>query len=227
MKNGASDLAELVYFSLKNRILRGEIEAGEPLLEEQLSALFKVSRTPLRKALTALKAEGYLIKGKDRTLRVPKLTAKDADDVLAARRLLETAAAREAAKNAVPEETERLYHLVLDEEEALKNRDTVLTAALDRMFHNQIARMSENGVYEELIGKIEYKISLCLALSNTLGEDINDALTEHRAIAAAIEAGEPECAAQAMTEHLDNVRRRMNAGIEKQADSPKRRATTP
>ncbi len=59
MTNKTSNLADTVYFTLKNRILRGELRPGTALREENLSEIFQVSRTPLRKALTQLMVEGY------------------------------------------------------------------------------------------------------------------------------------------------------------------------
>ena len=95
-----ANLADAAYFALKNKILRGELKSGFPLREEQLSESLGVSRTPLRKALTQLLAEGFLVKGKDRTLRIPYISTSELKDTLKARRLIETAAVAEACNRA-------------------------------------------------------------------------------------------------------------------------------
>ena len=81
-------LADDIYYTLRNRILRGELPPGTALREEYLSEELRVSRTPLRKALTQLTAEGYLVKGRDRTLRIPQISESELIDTLEARKLV-------------------------------------------------------------------------------------------------------------------------------------------
>ncbi|MCE5201283.1 MAG: GntR family transcriptional regulator [Synergistaceae bacterium] len=213
MINENSNLADTVYFTLKNRILRGELRPGTALREENLSDAFQVSRTPLRKALTHLMAEGYLVKGKDRTLRIPEISPDELRDTLSARKLLEIASIEEAALRVTKEDTERIEHFIWDEEEAMKMHDNLLVSSLDRMFHNYLAKISGNKIYEEFIGQLGYKISLYLALSNTLGEVITEALKEHMDILNALKLRMPDRAARAMKIHLDNVEQRMLESI--------------
>lgn len=202
-------LADNIYYTLRNRILRGELLPGTALREEHLSEELHVSRTPLRKALTQLTAEGYLVKGKDRTLRIPQISENELRDTLEARKLLETAAVQRAALRASKEDIERIEHFIWDEEEAMKLHDNVLVSSLDRMFHSYLGKISGNGIYYDFISQVGYRISLFLALSNTLGDVISEALKEHRCILQALKLRTPELAADAMRVHLDNVERRI------------------
>lgn len=213
MPEMGTSLAESVYYSLRNKILRGEMRPGAALLEEELSDTLQVSRTPLRKALTQLTSEGYLEKGKDRTLRIPEISKEALKDTLFTRKLLEVAASEQAALFASAEDISRIEHLVWEEEEALKIRDSLMISSVDRMFHNYIAKTSSNKVLEEFIGQIGYKISLYLALSNTLGDIIEEAIREHQKILNGIKLKMPDRAASAMQEHLNNVERRIFESI--------------
>ena len=206
-------LANNIYYTLKNRILRGELRPGTALREEYLSDELQVSRTPLRKALTQLMAEGYLVKGKDRTLRIPQISEGELMDTLEARRLLEIASVERATLRAAKEDLDRIEHFIWDEEEAMRLHDNVLVSSLDRMFHNYLGQISGNRVYCDFISQVGYKISLFLALSNTLGEVINEALKEHRDILYAIKLRMPERAGTAMKLHLDNVEKRILESI--------------
>lgn len=210
-----ANLADAAYFALKNKILRGELKSGFPLREEQLSESLGVSRTPLRKALTQLLAEGFLVKGKDRTLRIPYISTSELKDTLKARRLIETAAVAEACNRATEKDITRLEHLIWDEKEALRMHDNLMISSIDMMFHNCIAQASGNKIYSEFVSILGYKISLYLALSNTLGEDIVTALEEHKIIVNAIKLKIASKASAAMNMHLDNVERRMLESIEK------------
>ena len=53
---GAAQVADI----LRNRIIRGEIQAGDRLVERQLSAQLNVSRTPIREALKLLQVDGLI-----------------------------------------------------------------------------------------------------------------------------------------------------------------------
>ena len=211
-------LADNIYYTLKNRILRGELRPGTAMREEYLSEELQVSRTPLRKALTQLMAEGYLNKGKDRTLRIPQISEGELMDTLEARRLLEIASVEKVALRATKEDIERIEHFIWDEEEAMRLHDNVLVSSLDRMFHNYLGQVSGNKVYCDFISQVGYKISLFLALSNTLGEVINEALKEHRDILYAIKLRMPERAGAAMKLHLDNVEERILASIRSETE---------
>lgn len=208
-----TNLADSVYFSLRNQILRGEMRPGTALLEKTLSDTLQVSRTPLRKALTQLTSEGYLEKGKDRTLRIPKISPRELKETLFTRKLLEVAAAEQSAMFATKEDISRIEHLIWEEKEALKIRDSLMISSVDRMFHNYLAKTSNNKVLEEFIGQLGYKVSLYLALSNTLGDIITEAIEEHSQILNGIKLNLPDRAAKAMKEHLDNVERRIFQSI--------------
>lgn len=202
-------LSDKAYFSIKNKILRGELKPGCALKEEQLSQTFSISRTPLKKALTQLLAEGFLVKGTDRTLRVPFITISELTDTMKARRLLESAAAAEACAHRTDEDVTRLEHLIRDEREAWLIHDNFTILTMDNLFHNFIAQTSQNKIYAEFIRILGYKAVLYLALSDTLSSEINYALDEHRAVAEAIRRRRPEEAAEAMRLHIDNVEKRI------------------
>ena len=55
-KAGAAQVADI----LRDRIVKGEIETGERLVERHLSAELNVSRTPIREALKLLEADGLI-----------------------------------------------------------------------------------------------------------------------------------------------------------------------
>ena len=209
-------LADKAYFSIKNKILRGELQPGFPLREEYLSEMFSISRTPLRKALTQLLAEGFLIKGRDRTLRVPYITVSELQDTMKARKLLETAAAAEACKNCSNDDISRLEHIIDDEREAWLVHDNFVILTMDSLFHNFIAQTSKNKIYAEFVEILGYKAALYLALSNTLTDEINYALEEHKAILNAFKLGLPDKAADAMSSHIENVEKRIFDVIKKE-----------
>ncbi|WP_239255733.1 GntR family transcriptional regulator [Listeria ilorinensis] len=59
-KRDYKTLDKVVYFSIIEKIKTGELKPNEHLTEERLSKELGVSRSPIRKAITALVAEGFL-----------------------------------------------------------------------------------------------------------------------------------------------------------------------
>ena len=54
-------LRDVVFNTLRQAILRGEMEPGERLMEIQLADKLGVSRTPIREAIRKLELEGLVI----------------------------------------------------------------------------------------------------------------------------------------------------------------------
>lgn len=87
--------SDRIAANLRGAIISGEIEAGSPLTETELSARFGVSRGPLRDALGILATEGLVVSVPYTGTRVLKLTAKDVREIFTLRTSLESLAFRE------------------------------------------------------------------------------------------------------------------------------------
>src|SRR5258708_37270649 len=99
-------LREAVYNALVEMIITAELQPGEHLVENDLAAQLGVSRQPVREALQRMQTEGWvdLRPALGAFVHVP--TEDEADQLLAARTLLETESARLAAEHATPERSE-------------------------------------------------------------------------------------------------------------------------
>ena len=54
-------LRDVVFNTLRDAILKGELEPGERLMEIQLAERLGVSRTPIREAIRKLELEGLVL----------------------------------------------------------------------------------------------------------------------------------------------------------------------
>ena len=82
-------LRDVVFYTLRQAILKGELEPGERLMEMQLAEQLGVSRTPIREAIRKLELEGLVLMIPRRGAIVAKITEKDLRDVLEVRSSLE------------------------------------------------------------------------------------------------------------------------------------------
>jgi DNA-binding GntR family transcriptional regulator len=85
-------LRERVTDTLREAILRGQLEPGRRLTERELGELTGVSRTSLREALRHLQAEGLVEPYEGRGLRVTVLSASSVAQLYEVRSFLEAAA---------------------------------------------------------------------------------------------------------------------------------------
>ena len=137
-------LRDVVFYTLREAILKGELEPGERLMEMQLAGQLGVSRTPIREAIRKLELEGLVLMIPRRGAVVAKITEKDLRDVLEVRSSLEKLAI-ELACDRMPDETILDLRRALDEfKEALDNDDLTVQAEKDVEFHDVIYKSTDN-----------------------------------------------------------------------------------
>lgn len=89
----------LITDSLRVAILRGLVEAGQPLKQDAIAAQFGVSKIPIREALKQLEGEGLVIFRPHRSAIVSQLSYKEALEVGEIRIALESLALKLALPN--------------------------------------------------------------------------------------------------------------------------------
>ena len=82
-------LRDVVFKTLRQAILRGELQPGERLMEIALSKKLGVSRTPIREAIRMLELEGLVLMIPRKGAEVAGITEKSLRDTLEVRRALE------------------------------------------------------------------------------------------------------------------------------------------
>ena len=140
-------LRDVVFNTLRQAILTGEMEPGERLMEIQLANKLGVSRTPIREAIRKLELEGLVIMIPRKGAEVAHITVKDMRDVLEVRSALEELAATLACKNVTAEYIEELKTANRVFEAAIVSKDVVAIVNADVAFHNIIYSMTDNQRY--------------------------------------------------------------------------------
>ena len=131
LKMDANDylpLRDVVFNTLRQAILRGEMEPGERLMEIQLAQKLGVSRTPIREAIRKLELEGLVVMIPRKGAEVAHITEKDMKDVLEVRCTLEELAVSLACKKTTPEKIAELKKANKVFEAAIVSKDVVIYA---------------------------------------------------------------------------------------------------
>lgn len=215
---------ELVH-EIGVRILRGELEPGNPLPTDGDATGESVSRTVVREAIKVLAAKG-LVEARPKTgthvrerrywnLMDPdvltwRLEANRGDnffiDVFELRRVIEPAAAGLAAARASEAEVEELEHALTDMEAAVGDRDAYIAA--DVRFHTVILDASHNELLAHLGGTLRAVFRASFTRTLPIARDT---IPQHAAIAAAIREGDSPTATAAMLELIDRTAASLDA----------------
>lgn len=137
-------LRNVVFNTLRDAILRGDLQPGERLMEIHLAKKLGVSRTPVREAISMLEQEGLSVTYPRRGAQVAKMTVKDLDDVLEIREVLDTLAASLACRNMNSDDINNLAAACADFEKATRGNDIREVVRTDEAFHNVIYEASGN-----------------------------------------------------------------------------------
>ena len=131
-------LRDVVFNTLREAILRGDLVPGERLMELQLAAKLGVSRTPIREAIRMLEQEGLAITIPRKGAIVAGMTEKDMQDVLEIREALEELSVQVACDKITAEEIAKLHRNMKNFEQSLKSGDLKQMAQADVEFHEVI-----------------------------------------------------------------------------------------
>ena len=137
-------LRDVVFNTLREAILRGDLVPGERLMELQLAAKLGVSRTPIREAIRMLEQEGLAITIPRKGAIVAGMTEKDMQDVLEIREALEELSVQVACDKITEEEIAKLQKNMKNFEHSLKTGDLKKMAQADVEFHDVIYQATDN-----------------------------------------------------------------------------------
>jgi DNA-binding GntR family transcriptional regulator len=194
--------AQRVYDHVKTGILEATYSAGELLTEGAVSDAVGVSRTPVREALLRLEAENLVrLYPKKGALVVP-VTAKEAEDVLEARALVERYAAPRAfaRRDALADD---LAAVLAAMREHRDDQDVVAFSRADRAFHERIVAAAGNDVLARLYRSLRER-QLCISseVIRVSAARMDQALDDHQGLVDRLR-GEDEDGFLALTEkHL-------------------------
>ena len=187
-------------------IIAGDIAPGARLKEIDLGQQLGVSRTPLREAMSALKAEGILSIGENGGLRVRSLDYQDIHALYQLRAKLESMAAELAAEQASLAEREFIAEIRAKESILVNDGTSPATLAkLNGQFHQSIALASHNAFLVETLQRLSTLMVLLGPTAYSLVERVREIVAEHDAINSAIQTHDPISAKQAASTHLQNA----------------------
>ncbi len=189
------------YDQLFQAIEAGELKPDDRLLETDLATRFGVSRTPVREAIRRLEAEGIVTHMPRVGAVVRKLGQQEIVELYEMRIVLETTAARMAAKHASSAEVRTLESL--NSEMAEHASEAVKVATLNRQFHHCIMQAARNQFLAHSYQALSH--ALILLGKTTLETDARVAIVvaQHADIIDALKSASADAASEAMRVHME------------------------
>lgn len=197
-------LRDVVFNTLRQAILLGELKPGERLMEIHLADKLGVSRTPIREAIRKLELEGLVTMVPRKGAEVAQITEKSMNDVLEVRRALDALCVELACDRITEEELEALGHACEDFGAAVRTKDLKQIAQADVALHDIIVKATGNQRLIQLVNNLSeqmYRYRFEYIKDTNQHETL---VEEHRIIYQSIANKDKQTAAEAARIHIDN-----------------------
>ncbi|WP_158967153.1 GntR family transcriptional regulator [Chachezhania sediminis] len=198
----AVTLAERVESQIEHDIVEGVFRPGDRLDEEELAARLETSRTPIREALRKLAAAGLVTIRPRVGAMVSRPTIAQVVELFEVVAELEAFAARLAAKRA----TDTQLDLIAAAHARCEALATTGTAAeyfeANRVFHAAIWDAANNLMLVDQLYSVDKRLSPYRRHITFHPGRQQNSQSEHRLVAEALAARQPEAAENAMRDHV-------------------------
>ncbi len=197
-------LRDVVFKTLRQGILTGEIKPGERLMEIHLANRLGVSRTPIREAIRKLELEGLVTMVPRRGAEVAKITEKNLKDVLEVRRALDELAVGLACDRMTEEELEALEVACVNFANVTRTGNLTEITKADVALHDIIVTSTGNLRLMQMLNNLAeqiYRYRLEYIKDRSYHERL---IEEHKNILDCIAKKDKVNAAKAVITHIDH-----------------------
>jgi GntR family transcriptional regulator, rspAB operon transcriptional repressor len=197
--------ADQVYGEIKEAILSGGLEPGAAIDKVDLCRRLGMSRFPVTTAINRLAYERLVIIEPQHGSFVAKISADDVRELMLIRCALEAEIAGEAARRLSRPALDELERNLRYQAAAMEARDYAGFYALDVEFHRLIVSHLALNHASEILEGLRSHLERVRRLLLTPPGRLPKTVAEHRAIAAALAAGDTRTARDAMHAHLEQT----------------------
>ena len=210
-------LRDVVFNTLRQAILTGELKPGERLMEIHLANKLGVSRTPIREAIRKLELEGLVVMIPRKGAEVAKITVRDLKDALEVRMAIDSLSVKLACERLDEDDKTEIKQACVAFREAVKSGNVQAIVEGDERFHNTIYRASKNQKLITIAMNLReqvYRYRFEYVKDFSYHENL---IREHDQITEAILKGDVETAQKIMKEHIYNQEQIVIRNLQKEA----------
>ena len=214
--NAYLPLRDVVFNTLREAILKGDLKPGERLMELQLASKLGVSRTPIREAIRMLEQEGLAVTTPRKGAEVAKMTLKDLEDVLEIRDALDELAVRIACQKISDEQLKQLEDMKELFEKSTQTGNVKKIAEADVTFHDVIYEATGNPKLVTLLNNLREQVYRYRVEYIKDPKNYPTLIAEHEAILESLKNRDVKNAVEAMHVHVANQAEAVKTVIQEQ-----------
>jgi len=174
---------QLVTEAIREKILSGEIKAGDPLRQAALATELNVSRIPVREALLQLEAEGLVNFEAHKGATATQLSASQIDEIFDLRALLEAELLKHSIQSLTDQDLIDAELILTELESAMDAGDTHLaTGDLNSQFHAKLYSRAARPQTRELVDMYSKNSERYVRMHILLAGGLTKAPEEHRTL---------------------------------------------
>lgn len=198
-------LRDMVQERMREAIIEGVFQPGERLVERPLCDQLGVSRTVIRETIRYLEAEGLVEILPGRGPIVASITRDEARQIYDIRRMLETAAAENCARNITSDRASSLHRALVRLKQGFVDKTPGSIFRATSNFYSEIFEGAGHHVAWDVVQRLNGRISRLRMMTLTATERDRPGIEHMEAICSAIQSGDPSAARRAVERHLDDA----------------------
>lgn len=213
--NDYKPLRDVIFNTIREAIITGELKPGERLMEVQLAEKMGVSRTPVREAIRKLELEGLVEMIPRKGAHVAEVSVKDIMDVLEVRASMDGLATSLAAQRITDDEIKELKHIFSQFVSNVEKENVNGTIKKDVEFHEVIYRASRNDKLLQISNSLREQVQRFRVIYLKGFGSTKEVIKEHEQIVEAIVTGNAENALKVAYDHITKQEETIIAAIKK------------
>ncbi|XPF93707.1 GntR family transcriptional regulator [Colwellia sp. RE-S-Sl-9] len=198
---------QLVVETIREKILSGEIKAGQPLRQAALATELNVSRIPIREALLQLEAEGLVSFEPHKGATATELNVSRVDELFELRALLESDLLASSIPHLSEEKLEEATHLLHQLDRALGTENAANKwSELNSSYHNCLYSASNKPQTIDLVNTLNKNADRYIRMHLLWAGGISKAESEHNEILTYCKNKDIENAVAVLKKHILGTR---------------------
>ncbi|NMP30861.1 GntR family transcriptional regulator [Thalassotalea sp. M1531] len=194
---------QLVVETLREKILSGEITAGQPLRQAALAEELNVSRIPVREALLQLEAEGLVAFEPHKGATATELNADQVDELFELRAMLEADLLAASIPNLTDESLAQATSLLEKLDNALGKENAANTwSELNSDYHNCLYSAAARPQTQDLVNTLNKNADRYIRMHLLWAGGISKAESEHNELLSLCKARDIDGAVALLKQHI-------------------------
>lgn len=206
------NVAQFIAHKIEEMILTGQLAPGQHLVQTDIATQFGVSRLPVRDALQMLQKRELAVELPRRGVIVRPLNLQEVRDLFELRRLLESHAFARSVKN-FDEPDLAEAESIIKQQEAMQMDQFLALLEVDEKFHIKLCSKCGNEEIKTQLARIWNRIRVLRSLERDREDWNRSSVKSHRAILAAIRAGNFKKARTLLEEGIDAAEEKIAASV--------------